>query len=306
MTPPDRKTSRPTAGAPAPGPEDFLSGTYPEHLAGEPADAPIDAPTDLIEAWRSFEDGERQLLEGEGPLFAAGSWRPAPAIARLFAEADTANPRRDKRSDGVVGDLRHQARKSGHNPDGRGVVVAGDVDVDGLDMAGAVERARQAVLAGRLPQLAGGFIIYAARITSPDFTRWLSYEGDNPHVTHGHFETAHDPERADDSRPWNIWTPPGPAPAGPAPAAAGGDLRGRAAALRGEEGAQGPRVAALQGWLRRFAPAYAGQLAADGVWGPRTSAAVREFGRRAGVVSADGRNIGPQLARQLLRYGFRG
>lgn len=294
---------------------------YPHALAGEPADPPEAAPADLVEAWRDFEEQERQALDREAPLFAAGSWRPAPAISRLFMEANATNPGRDRRSDGIVGDLRHQARRSGHNPDARGVVVAGDVDVDGLDMAGAVERARVAALEGRLPQLVGGYVIYAARITAPDFSRWLAYEGDNPHVTHGHFETAHDPKRADDARPWNVWTAPRsttprPAPTTPRPAPTAPrndppgpirDLRGRGGGLRGEEGAQGPRVAALQAWLRRTFPLYAGRLAVDGVWGPRTSAVLAEFGRRTlGPGIADGRNIGPRLARQLLRYRFRG
>lgn len=293
----------------------MATDTYPLELAGDPADTPVDAPADLVQAWRDFEDGERQLLEDEGPLYGAAAWRPAPAIARLFTEANAANPRRDKRSDGIVGDLRHQARTSGHNPDARGVVVAGDVDVDGLPMAAAVERARLAALAGDLPQLA--FIIYAARITSRDFTRWLSYEGDNPHVTHGHFEVGHDPKRADDARPWNIWTAPRAATPRPAPTTprdaprrpTGPDLRGRGLALRGEEGSGGARVAALQTWFLRTFPLYAGArlgpAGADGRWGPATSSLIREYARRCGI-RADGRNVGPQLARRLYGHGFRG
>lgn len=288
-----------------------MTDTYPHDLAGDPADVPTDAPADLVAAWRDFEDSERQLLADEGPLYAAAAWRPAPAIIQLFAEAGAANPRRDRRSDGIVGDLRHQARKSGHNPDARGVVVAGDLDVDGLPMAAAVERARVAALEGRLPQLA--FIIYAARITSRDFTAWLEYEGDNPHVTHGHWEVAHDPKRADDARPWNVWTAPRsttprPAPTTPRndpPAPTGPDLRGRGLDLRGEEGAAGPRVAALQGFLRRRYPLYAKALEVDGVWGPQTRGVLREFARRSSV-TADGRNIGPRLARRLYVAGFRG
>lgn len=311
-TPADRKISRPTAGAPGPGPQDFPSDSYPEHLALDRSDPPEPAPEDFVQAWRDFEEAERARLEEEEPLYGAGSWRPAPAISRLFMEANAANPDRDRRSDGIVGDLRHQARKSGHNPDARGVVVAGDVDVDGLDTVGAVERARVLAHAGKLPQLA--YIIFAGRITAPDFSHWREYDGENPHVTHSHWEVGHEPERADDARPWNVWTAPRPATARPAPTTPRNappapttdrrDLRGSGLDLRGEEGARGPRVAALQGWLSRTFPAYARGLAADGVWGPRTSAVVREFARRCGI-TADGRNIGPQLARRLAGYRFR-
>jgi hypothetical protein len=283
--------------------------TYPDDLAGAPADPPTTAPADLIEAWRDFEEGERELLEDGGQLYAAGSWRMAPALDVLLAEANAANPRRDKRSDGGIGDRRHSLRKSKHNPDARGVVNARDFDVDGLDVAGAVERMRAKVAAGQLPQLEGGAIIYAARITRRDFAGWLEYEGDNPHVTHAHVELGTDRRKQDDGRPWNVWTAPAAPPARPAPAPpapAGSDLRGRGLALRGEAGAQGSRVAALQSWLRTHYPLYARGVAVDGVWGPQTTGVLREFAHRSGVPSADGLNIGPRLAAQLHRRGFHG
>jgi hypothetical protein len=97
---------------------------------------------------------------------------------------------------------------------------------------------------------------------------------------------------------------PKPAPK-PSPARwAGPDLTGTGPALRGAEGNSGPRVAAWQAWLHRYAPAYAGDLAADGVWGPKTSTVNREFARRSGIGSADGRNIGPQLAAAYWRAGL--
>jgi hypothetical protein len=194
------------------------------------------------------------------------------------------------------------------------VFRARDFTSAGLDVAGAFERMRAKAAAGQLPQLVGGgYLIHAARITRPDFSGWAEYHGDNPHVTLGHVSVSRDPARFDDRRPWNVWTAAGPAPArptppapAPAPVPAGQDLRGRAFDLRGEQGATGPRVRGLQQFLVRGYPRYARGLATDGVWGPHTSRIIREFAQRSGVRSADGLNIGPQIARKLYLAGFRG
>ena len=62
---------------------------------------------------------------------------PAPRNPRLVAagvtlrrQVDQAFPKRDRRSDGWIGDKAHQARKSDHNPDPRGWVHALDIDAD--------------------------------------------------------------------------------------------------------------------------------------------------------------------------------
>jgi peptidoglycan hydrolase-like protein with peptidoglycan-binding domain len=84
----------------------------------------------------------------------------------------------------------------------------------------------------------------------------------------------------------------------------GPDLTGRGTTLRGDAGNNGPRVAALQAFLRDRYPLYAKSLAADGWWGPATTAAIAEFGHRSNIPSADGRNIGPKLAAALYAAGF--
>lgn len=300
---------------------------YPHDLAGGRTSPPEPPPAELVAAWRAYEAEERAELAGTAQLYGAGTWRMAGALQQLLAEADAANPHRDKTSDGGIGDERHAARVSDHNPDANGRVCARDFDADGLDLDAAFERARLAVLAGRLPQLVGGYLIRVGRITAPDFSEWREYRGENPHVTHGHVSVAHDPARADDRRAWNVWTaarppaarptptrptPPAARPAPPAPTGPRGDLTGRGLQLRGEQGDAGPRVRQLQRWLLRWYPAYAreglGPAGADGEWGPRTTAVLREFAhRRPGTVpSADGANIGPRLARKLTAAGFRG
>jgi hypothetical protein len=96
--------------------------------------------------------------------------------------------------------------------------------------------------------------------------------------------------------------PPAPAPV-PAPAPGGPDLTGRGTALRGDVGNTGPRVAQLQAFLNRYAPAYS-HLVVDRVWGPATTAVLAQFAHRSGIPSADGLNIGPKIAAALYAAGF--
>jgi hypothetical protein len=63
-------------------------------------------------------------------------------------------------------------------------------------------------------------------------------------------------------------------------------------------GSTGPQVAELQRRLKFAYAAYAGELAIDGVFGPQTEAAVREFQRRTGTLAVDG-IVGPQTAAAL-------
>jgi hypothetical protein len=102
--------------------------------------------------------------------------------------------------------------------------------------------------------------------------------------------------------------PPAPAPA-PAPTGwTGPDLRGSGPLLRGEAGANGSRVQALQRQLADRYPAYRharGDLVDDGWWGDVTAGWLAEFGHRSGIPEADGANIGPKLALALWKAGVR-
>jgi hypothetical protein len=101
-------------------------------------------------------------------------------------------------------------------------------------------------------------------------------------------------------------SPPAPTPPPAGPGWTGPDLAGSAFALRGDQGNNGPRVAALQQFWRSRYALYAKHLAVDGWWGPKTSEVCRQFAQRSGIRSADGLNIGPQVARKLYLAGFRG
>jgi len=99
-------------------------------------------------------------------------------------------------------------------------------------------------------------------------------------------------------------TPPPPTP--PAPTGwSGPDARGSGLGFRVEYGASGPRVQALQNFLRTRYPLYAKLLVCDGWYGNETARILAEFARRSAIRGADGRNVGPQIARALYVAGMR-
>lgn len=284
--------------------------TYPSDLVGDPAPPPEQVDRRVL--GMALKVHARHLAASSHELSTAAPWRRAYCLDQLVAEADAAAPDRSRASDGSIGDARHQQGASDHNPgpivDGRAVVRAVDITNDPrLNLPAVAERIR----GRRLPQTAdGGYVILLGRITAPDWSGWHVYKGTDPHVSHMHVSSARAAAEFDLRDRWGVFSsehapapparPTPPAPPMPAPR----DLTGSGAALRGQEGDRGPRVRALQEFLRRYAPAYAGDLAVDGAWGPKTSAAVREFGHRSGIGSADGRNIGPLLAAALYRAGL--
>lgn len=98
-------------------------------------------------------------------------------------------PDRDKRSDGWVGDSRHAATKSDHNPDGKTRVVRA-IDIDS-DLSGpknlAAYLADQLRTAARAGDARISYIIYNKKIASPILNwRWRSYRGIDPHTSHIH------------------------------------------------------------------------------------------------------------------------
>jgi len=142
------------------------------------------------------------------------AWRNCNASVTLVNEINAINPKRDKASDGTIGDAAHATRNSDHNPwvvvDGQGVVRARDVDKDGIDAAGIVEKLRQMGAAGD-PRLAGGgYIIFNRRITSPDFKTWRAYTGSNPHDKHFHVSFSLNRAGFDSKAAWNLGAPVAP------------------------------------------------------------------------------------------------
>jgi hypothetical protein len=58
------------------------------------------------------------------------SWKLAAAAQTLRKQVNTRYPKRDKSSDGTIGDQAHRRRISDHNPDRTGYVMALDIDED--------------------------------------------------------------------------------------------------------------------------------------------------------------------------------
>ena len=114
------------------------------------------------------------------------------AAIQLREQIDDAFADRDRASDGWIGDTRHGARKSDHNPDGQGWVRAIDIDRDLSGkakpdlMPDLVDQIRQACKARSEKRIA--YIIFDGKICSPILRwKWRKYTGANKHNHHAHF-----------------------------------------------------------------------------------------------------------------------
>jgi len=111
---------------------------------------------------------------------------------QLREQFDDTFPDRDRRSDGWIGDLRHSARPSDHNPDPTSGMVVRAIDVDAdVHKSGKPDLmpdiANQIRLAAKAGDKRIGYVIFAGRIASPRMGwRWRKYSGSNPHNAHCH------------------------------------------------------------------------------------------------------------------------
>ena len=111
---------------------------------------------------------------------------------QLRLQVDDSYPDRDRTSDGWIGDVRHQARPSDHNPDEQGIVRAIDID---RDLSGKAKPDLMPYLADQIRLCAkskkdGGriaYLIFDGRIASSKKNwAWRPYDGLNRHVKHLH------------------------------------------------------------------------------------------------------------------------
>jgi len=110
---------------------------------------------------------------------------------QLREQFDDTFPDRDRTSDGWIGDTRHSARPSDHNPDAEtGMVRAIDVD---RDVSGSAKPdlmpdiANQIRLAAKAGDKRIAYVIFEGRIASSRMGwRWRKYKGSNPHNKHCH------------------------------------------------------------------------------------------------------------------------
>lgn len=133
----------------------------------------------------------------------------APALDRengLWAEVNRLFPKRDKSSDGWIGDPSHAARVSDHNPDwaasGRykGIVRAIDIDIspDGRPDVDLRKMLLNTVVGDpRVWYVISNSVIYSVT------NGWAArrYTGSNPHTAHVHVSLRHE-HREFDTSPW--------------------------------------------------------------------------------------------------------
>jgi hypothetical protein len=234
---------------------------------------------------------------------------PAPACRQALSDATRRWPNRKKASDGIMGDARHQARKSDHN-------LGNAVDIT-HDPASGCDGNLIASLAIRDSRVK--YVIWNHRIynRSRAAEGWRNYTGSNPHTKHCHISIRSDARN--DTRPW-AWAsasgepapPPPPPPAGDnrpeqRPPANGGGVAqrpppGGAPSTGGvrypnvplKKGTKGVSVRRVQERLR----ALGWDVGVDGLFGSETDRVVRAFQRRKGLF--DDGIVGPRTWRALF------
>jgi hypothetical protein len=108
---------------------------------------------------------------------------------QLREQFDDAYSDRLRTSDGWIGDSRHSARKSDHNPDEQGWVRAIDID---RDLSGKSKPDIMPYVADQLRVLAKtdrriSYLIFDGKIASArSLWRWRKYKGINQHRAHLH------------------------------------------------------------------------------------------------------------------------
>lgn len=127
----------------------------------------------------------------------------APCLVILRDEVNALNPKRDRRSDGWIGDPSHAARLSDHNPDwvDDGVVRAFDFDKDGIDPYRLIA---VAIASGLLE-----YAIFEGHIYSRKYGyKKRVYTGKNRHFGHVHLSIRHGKEFENSTRPWGYFKLP--------------------------------------------------------------------------------------------------
>jgi hypothetical protein len=108
---------------------------------------------------------------------------------QLRLQIDDTYPDRDRTSDGWIGDTRHSARPSDHNPDAKGIVRAIDID---RDLSGKAKPDLMPDLANQIRLCAKSdkriaYIIFNGKIASSRMGfRWRKYSGISAHDHHCH------------------------------------------------------------------------------------------------------------------------
>lgn len=130
--------------------------------------------------------------------------RVAKSLEVLRKQINAKWPKRAIGSDGGIGDARHQATKSDHNPNEHGVVCARDFTNDPSPNGPTARKLAERLIASRDHRIK--YIISNAQICSgiggPSPWVWRPYTGVNAHRKHMHISVREPASLYDDETPW--------------------------------------------------------------------------------------------------------
>lgn len=205
------------------------------------------------------------------------SYRLAKTLSKLRSQVDARWPGRSKKSDGWIGDVRHQkAGTSDHLPNSQNVVTAIDITHDPANGLHSRELA-EALVASRDPRIK--YVISEGQICSSKQQPWVwrKYKGSNGHYHHVHISVMAAKDLYDDEREWTL------------------DAKNVARATLPQpphevlrRGDRGEPVLRLQKRLG---------IKTDGVFGPATETEVKAFQKQKGL-PVDG-VVGPETWKAL-------
>ena len=124
------------------------------------------------------------------------AWHIASTLDVLRAQVDKAMPHRSKASDGVIGDARHQAEHSDHNPNGAGVVCAWDCT------ATPSNPIWQKLADDMVEDSRTNYVIFNKRIRKHGEAHWHPYSGADSHTNHIHLSIRQSPVAWNSKRAW--------------------------------------------------------------------------------------------------------
>lgn len=140
-------------------------------------------------------------------------WRSSESLKALLQKINSLAPNRRKASDGMIGDARHRARNSDHNPwvwdeaTGKGVVTALDITHD------PARRCDCSIIAQSIQNKKDTrikYVIWNRRIMNSSSIggaepwTWRTYTGSNPHTKHMHISVKCEKQHYDSTAPWDV------------------------------------------------------------------------------------------------------
>lgn len=258
----------------------------------------------------------------------ATSWTVVPCLDEFRDQLDERFPKRDKKSDGSIGNTAHSTNTSSHNPDktgrpewrdgdGKNEVRARDFDKDLKDPDTTAEQVVQELVrlarAGKLWWVR--YIIFNKRIWHvSDGFKTRTYKGANKHTEHFHITSGFS-QKADEAKGtnWGMKYFRKPKPTAPKPPAKPAELKD--VKVDGDLGPQtiklwqsvtkqkvtGKMDDKFVRWLQGFLKRVDSRLKVDGDFGKKTIGALQRYLKSPvdGVIDKDRSAMVVALQRRL-------